>query len=98
MLQRRRGRSSSSRFERVYETVREAQAAVRRGRPGVLAQHVDRVAQGIIEDAGLGERFIHRTGHGIGSRCTSPPYIVEGNEWLRARHDVLRRARRLLRG
>lgn len=69
-------------FERVYEAVREAQAAACDAvAPGVLAQDVDRVARGIIEDAGFGERFIHRTGHGIGLEVHEPPYIVEGNEW-----------------
>ena len=36
----------------------------------------------IIDEAGFGERFIHRTGHGIGLEVHEPPYIVEGNEWV----------------
>ena len=72
-------------FERVYDAVREAQVtACEAVAPGVAAQQVDRVARGIIEDAGLGERFIHRTGHGIGLEVHEPPYIVEGNEWVLA--------------
>jgi Xaa-Pro aminopeptidase len=33
----------------------------------------------VIEEAGYGERFIHRTGHGIGIELHEPPYIVRGN-------------------
>ena len=70
-------------FEGVYETVRRAQmAACDAVRPGIEAQEVDRVARRIIDDAGLGEKFIHRTGHGIGLEVHEPPYIVEGNEWV----------------
>lgn len=70
-------------FERVYDTVRRAQeAACDAVRPGVPCQDVDRTARRIIDDAGLGARFIHRTGHGIGREVHEPPYIVEGNEWV----------------
>ncbi len=59
-------------------------------RPGVEAQEVDRAARRIIDEAGYGERFIHRTGHGIGLEVHEPPYLVEGNDWVLAgRHDVL---------
>jgi Xaa-Pro aminopeptidase len=65
----------------VHEVVREAQeAAFRAIRPGVPAQDVDRAARSVIEEAGFGERFIHRTGHGIGLEEHEPPYIVEGND------------------
>ena len=68
-------------FERVYEVVREAQeAAFQSIRPGIPAQDVDRAARRVIEHAGFGELFIHRTGHGIGLEEHEPPYIVEGNE------------------
>jgi len=68
-------------FETVYALVQEAQeAAFRAVRPGIQAQEVDRVARTIITDAGYGERFFHRTGHGIGLEVHEPPYLVEGNE------------------
>ena len=68
-------------FEEVYRLVQEAQdAAVRTVRPGVTAQDVDRAARRIIDTAGYGERFFHRTGHGIGLEVHEPPYIIEGNE------------------
>ena len=70
-------------FERVYDTVRLAQeAACDAVRPGALCSEIDRAARRIIDDAGFGERFIHRTGHGIGLEVHEPPYIVEGNEWV----------------
>ena len=64
----------------VYAIVRAAQqAAFEAVRPGVEAQDVDRAARAVITDAGYGERFVHRTGHGIGLEVHEPPYIVEGN-------------------
>ncbi|GGL91319.1 M24 family metallopeptidase [Nakamurella endophytica] len=65
----------------VHDLVRRAQrAAVEAVRPGVTAQDVDRAARTVIAEAGLGERFITRTGHGIGLEVHEHPYIVEGNE------------------
>jgi D-alanyl-D-alanine dipeptidase len=64
----------------AHEVVREAQeAAYRAVRPGVPAEDVDRAAREIIEAAGYGESFVHRTGHGIGLEEHEPPYIVRGN-------------------
>ena len=66
---------------RVYDVVRAAQqAAFETIRPGVAAQDVDRAARAVIDQAGFGDRFLHRTGHGIGLEVHEPPYIVEGNE------------------
>jgi Xaa-Pro aminopeptidase len=67
-------------FEQAYAVVLEAQAAaVDVVRPGREAQEIDRAARTIIESAGYGERFIHRTGHGIGLELHEPPYMVEGD-------------------
>ena len=49
-------------------------------RPGITASSVDRVAREIISEAGYGEFFIHRTGHGIGMETHEDPYIIDGNE------------------
>jgi Xaa-Pro aminopeptidase len=63
------------------------QAAVVAARAGVTAEQVDRVAREVIEGAGLGEFFVHRTGHGIGIEEHEDPYIVAGNgEPLRPGH------------
>ena len=48
-------------------------------RPGVTAEEVDAAARACLTDAGWGERFIHRTGHGIGLDTHEEPYIVAGN-------------------
>jgi Xaa-Pro aminopeptidase len=70
-------------FEEVYRVVQEAQeAAFQAVWPGVEAQAIDRVARTIIDDAGYGARFIHRTGHGIGLEVHEPPYLVEGSDWI----------------
>jgi Xaa-Pro dipeptidase len=58
---------------------RAQQAAVDVVRPGVTAEAVDATARQIISDAGFGDRFIHRTGHGIGLDVHEEPYIVAGN-------------------
>ncbi|MFJ4534490.1 aminopeptidase P family protein [Streptomyces tibetensis] len=66
---------------RVHAVVREAQeAAFRAVRPGAACQDVDRAARRVIADAGYGEYFIHRTGHGIGVTTHEPPYMIEGEE------------------
>ncbi|MFI9168159.1 M24 family metallopeptidase [Streptomyces lincolnensis] len=66
---------------RVHAVVREAQeAGFRAVRPGVPCEEVDRAARAVIADAGYGEYFIHRTGHGIGVTTHEPPYMVEGEE------------------
>ncbi|MGW4567145.1 M24 family metallopeptidase [Streptomyces sp. NPDC004561] len=66
---------------RVHDVVRAAQeAGVRAVRPGVACQEVDRAARAVITDAGYGEYFIHRTGHGIGVTTHEPPYMIEGEE------------------
>jgi Xaa-Pro aminopeptidase len=66
-------------LQRVHDIVRSAQqAAFEAVRPGVACQEIDRVARAVIADAGYGEQFIHRTGHGIGVTTHEPPYMVEG--------------------
>jgi Xaa-Pro aminopeptidase len=64
----------------VYAVLQRAQAAaVAAARPGVSAESVDEAARAIIRDAGYGEFFVHRTGHGIGLEVHEEPYIVAGN-------------------
>ncbi|MFC8145226.1 M24 family metallopeptidase [Streptomyces paradoxus] len=66
---------------RVHDIVRAAQeAGFRAVRPGAACQDVDRAARRVIADAGYGEYFIHRTGHGIGVTTHEPPYMIEGEE------------------
>jgi Xaa-Pro dipeptidase len=70
----------SPELAQVHEIVQAANAAGRAAAgPGVSCQEVDRAARRVIEDAGYGEYFIHRTGHGLGLETHEPPYMVEGN-------------------
>ena len=67
-------------FRRVYDLVREAQAAGTAAvAPGVEAQAVDAAAREVIAAAGYGEFFTHRTGHGIGLETHEDPYMVTGS-------------------
>ena len=64
----------------TYAVLQEAQeAAVCAARVGTSCEAVDAAARSIIAAAGFGDRFIHRTGHGIGVEAHEDPYIVAGN-------------------
>lgn len=64
---------------RVHETVRRAQQrAFEAVRPGIACEEIDRAGRKVIVEAGYGEYFIHRIGHGIGMTTHEPPYMVEG--------------------
>jgi Xaa-Pro aminopeptidase len=68
-------------FRRLYEVLREAQqAATAAVRPGASCASIDAVARDRIAAAGYGDRFIHRTGHGIGLEGHEEPYLVAGND------------------
>ncbi len=66
--------------ERIAVLVRAQQAAVDAVRPGATAAEVDAAARNVLADAGLGEAFLHRTGHGIGVSVHEEPYIAPGND------------------
>ncbi len=64
----------------TYAVVRSAhQAAMEAARPGVSGEEVDLAARRVIVAAGLGDHFVHRTGHGIGVEEHEDPYVVSGN-------------------
>ena len=64
----------------AYEVLHEAQrVGSDAGVVGTPCEDVDRATRQVIVDAGFGEYFIHRTGHGIGMEEHEDPYIVEGN-------------------
>ncbi|SDT74038.1 Xaa-Pro aminopeptidase [Streptomyces sp. TLI_053] len=66
---------------KVHDVVRQAQqTAFEAVRPGVACQEIDRIARRVITEAGYGDYFIHRTGHGIGITTHEPPYLVEGEQ------------------
>jgi Xaa-Pro dipeptidase len=74
------GAEPPTRVREAYAALQDAQErAVAAVRPGVTAEQVDAAARSRLTDAGLGERFLHRTGHGIGLDVHEDPYIVGGN-------------------
>jgi Xaa-Pro aminopeptidase len=76
-------KEASRKVREIYEIVKNAQQkAVQMVKPGISARDVDRAARGEINEAGYGEYFIHRTGHGIGLDVHEEPYIAEGYEAL----------------
>lgn len=65
----------------MYEAVYQANKAAREfAKAGVTCGEVDQVARQVIIDAGLGEYFIHRLGHGLGLSVHELPNIVGGND------------------
>ena len=67
-------------YDEAFAVLHEAQkAATQHVRPGITTESVDAVARRIIDDAGYGELFIHRLGHGIGLDVHERPYLVEGD-------------------
>lgn len=75
-------------FAELFAVLERAQAAAcETVAPGVAAEAVDAAARQVIAAAGFGDRFIHRTGHGIGMETHEEPYLVAGNaEPLQAGH------------
>ncbi|MCC7320170.1 MAG: aminopeptidase P family protein [Rubellimicrobium sp.] len=70
-------------YDRVHATVEAAvQAALAAARPGVRACEVDRAARSVIEAAGYGEYFVHRTGHGMGLEGHEPPWITDTSQTI----------------
>jgi Xaa-Pro dipeptidase len=67
----------------IYDTVLKAQlAAVEASKPGVTAAEVDLTARKIIADAGYGEYFPHRLGHGLGISVHEYPSLTETNSLI----------------
>lgn len=73
-------RHPDAEFTELFGTLYEAQAAATQAaRPGVACEAVDAAARSVIDAAGHGPAFFHRTGHGIGLEGHEDPYIVAGN-------------------
>ncbi|GAB2673300.1 Xaa-Pro peptidase family protein [Gordonia jinhuaensis] len=73
--------SAPSEVTDVYAVLQRAQqAAVDAIRPGATAGEIDAAARSVITEAGYGDYFIHRTGHGIGLSVHEEPYIVGGSD------------------
>jgi Xaa-Pro aminopeptidase len=71
------------RFDDLYDVVCAANAAALAAvKPGVPCDAIDRAARSVIADAGYGDLFVHRTGHGIGLELHEAPYLREGSAAL----------------
>jgi Xaa-Pro aminopeptidase len=71
----------SDRYLEVHAVVEAAViAAMAAARPGARCGKVDRAARQVIEDAGYGEHFVHRTGHGLGLSVHESPWIMAGEQ------------------
>ena len=69
----------SAELKYIYDVVKMANEEGKLiARPDVTGQDVDRAAREVIDDAGYGEYFIHRTGHGLGLEIHEPPFMMEG--------------------
>src|SRR5258706_7401300 len=70
-------------YLKIHKIVKEANAAGRAaGKPGVPCANVDKAARDVIEQAGYGVYFTHRTGHGIGMEGHEEPYMRGDNMQL----------------
>lgn len=68
-------------YHKVHAIVNAAvEAALAAAKPGVKAHVVDNAARRIITEAGYGDYFVHRTGHGIGTEVHEPPYISASSQ------------------
>lgn len=71
----------TERQREIYGVVQEAnRVAYEAVRPGVTCESLDATARKVVEDAGYGDYFIHRLGHGIGLQGHEPPWIVRNND------------------
>lgn len=64
-------------FDAVVEAQRAAMAAMRAG--DITAEGADRTARDVLREAGYGDYFTHRLGHGIGVTVHEPPYLETGD-------------------
>lgn len=70
-------------YDQIHAVVEAAvTAALAAAKPGVRAHVVDDAARQAISDAGYGEYFVHRTGHGMGTEPHEPPYITASSQTI----------------
>ena len=71
----------TERYRDVHAIVdRAVEAALELAAPGITCHELDRAVRGVIERAGFGEYFVHRTGHGLGLSVHEPPWIGDGED------------------
>lgn len=76
-------------YTEVFAVVEQAvQAALAAAKPGARACDIDKAARDVIAAAGYGDRFLHRTGHGLGIDIHEPPYIAANSDVVLAEGNV----------
>jgi Xaa-Pro dipeptidase len=74
---------AQSEEQKIHQIVQQANSAARAAvRSGITASEVDQAAREVIEAAGYGKYFTHRTGHGLGMEGHEEPYIRNGNAFI----------------
>ena len=77
-------------FREIYEVVQQANAAARAAvRPGATCAEIDRAAREVIEAAGYGAYYVHRTGHGLGLEVHEAPSLSAAEEGRLAAGNVV---------
>ena len=77
------GNTVDSKLMSAYSAVKNANLAARDlAKSGVQAGLVDNAARNVIDEAGFGEYFTHRTGHGLGLEIHEEPYIKPDNDFV----------------
>jgi Xaa-Pro dipeptidase len=75
------GAEPDARQRELFEVVREAQrAGIAAAKPDTPCREIDRAARSVIEAAGLGAHFVHRTGHGLGLEVHESPSVHAQND------------------
>ncbi len=75
------GEVGEPKLAEIYNIVLQANlAAIAKVKPGVKAMEIDKAARDYIAEAGYGEYFLHRTGHGLGLSVHEEPYMTSVNE------------------
>lgn len=70
-------------YAHVHSIVEAAvQAAMEAAKPGAKAHEIDDAARKVISDAGYGDYFMHRTGHGMGIEGHEPPYLTSTSQTI----------------
>jgi Xaa-Pro aminopeptidase len=73
----------TARHRQIHSLVLAAHdAAIATIRAGATTGDVDAAARKVIEDAGMGDRFFHRTGHGLGLETHEDPSLDPGSKTL----------------
>lgn len=77
------GEIGNPKLKEIYEIVLCANLeAISKVKPGIPAKEIDKTARDIITEAGYGELFLHRTGHGLGLSIHEEPMITGVNELI----------------